>query len=236
VSGLCTTYADVDFSTKYSYTPTPSPFRTLVVDDHSIVREAVTVILEGDRRIKVAGSASNGEEAILAAQRLRPDLVIMDLLLPILNGIDATRSIVRELPQTRIIVFSGCHAPEQVCCAMRAGARGYVLKAAVRAELSTAVQEVIAGRRYVSPALTALFANGVLATSFPESPLDRLSVREREVLQYIVAGFSSSAIGQSLSLSRKSIDTYRGRMMAKLRVCNRSALIGLAVKHTLPPV
>jgi DNA-binding NarL/FixJ family response regulator len=228
--------ADVELPISTNFAYTPPPFRTLVVDDHGIVREAVTVILEGDRRVKVAGSASNGKEAILAALCLKPDLVIMDLLLPILNGIDATRSIVRELPQTRVIVFSGCHAPEQVCCAMRAGARGYVLKAAVRAELSTAVQEVIAGRRYVSPALTALFIDGVLATSFPESPLDRLSVREREVLRYIVAGFSSSAIGQSLSLSRKSIDTYRGRMMAKLRVSNRTALISLAVKHTLPPV
>jgi two-component system response regulator NreC len=229
-------HADVERPTSTNYSHTPPPFRTLVVDDHGIVREAVTAVLEGDRRVKVAGSASNGEEAIHSALCLKPDLVIMDLLLPILNGIDATRRIVRELPQTRIIVFSGCQVPEQVCCAMRAGARGYVLKAAVRAELPCAVQEVLAGRRYVSPALTALFVDGVLATSFPESPLDRLSVREREVLGYIVAGFSSSAIGNFLSLSRKSIDTYRGRMMEKLRVSNRSALISLAVKHTLPPM
>jgi DNA-binding NarL/FixJ family response regulator len=229
-------HADVEIPISTNYTHTAPPFRTLVVDDHGIVREAVTVILEGDRRVKVAGSAVNGEEAVLAALRLKPDLIIMDLLLPILNGIDATRTIVRELPQTRVIVFSGCEAPEQACCALRAGARGYVLQAAVRAELPTAVREVIAGRRYVSPALTALFVDGVLATSFPESPLDQLSTREREVLRYIVAGLSSSAIGQCLSLSRKSIDTYRARMMAKLRVSNRSALIGLALKHTLPPV
>jgi two-component system, NarL family, response regulator NreC len=212
----------------------PPTIRALVVDDHEIVREALTVILEADRRIKVLGCASNGEDAILTLKRLTIDLVIMDLMLPVIDGIEATRRIMHLFPQTHIIVFSGCESAEQVCRALRAGARGYVLKAATRAELPNAIQAVIAGGRYVSSAITSLFSGGVLSTTIPENPLDTLSAREREVLRYIVAGSSSSAIGLSLSLSRKTVDTYRGRMMAKLQVSNRSALIRLAVKHTLP--
>lgn len=208
--------------------------RTLVVDDHEIVREALTAILEADRRIQVVGCASNGAEAILTSRRLAIDLVIMDLMLPVMDGIEATRRIMHVYPKTHIIVFSGCESTEQVCRALRAGARGYVLKAAARAELPDAVREVTAGGRYVSGAITSLFTGGVLSATIPEDPLESLSAREREVLRYIVAGSSSSAIGRSLSLSRKTVDTYRGRMMAKLQVANRSALIRLAMKHTLP--
>jgi DNA-binding NarL/FixJ family response regulator len=200
------------------------------------VREGLTVILERGGGITVVGTACNGEQAVLAAQTLRPDMIIMDLVLPVLNGIDTTRRVLRELPQTRIIVVSACHAPEHVCNALRAGARGYVLKASASAELPDAVGAVTADRRYVSPAVTALFADGVLMTSLPEGPLDRLSTREREVLRYIVAGSSSSAIAPLLCLSRKTVDTYRARMMSKLRVTNRSELIQLAMECTLPTV
>jgi two-component system response regulator NreC len=169
------------------------------VDDHDIVREALTVILERAAGVKVVGSASNGEQALSSALTLRPDMVIMDLILPILNGIDTTRRVIRELPQTRVVVVSACHAPEQVCNALRAGAGGYVLKGSASAELGNAVDAVTEGRRYVSRAITALFRDGVLITALPESPLKRLSTREREVLRYIVAGWSSSAIGPLLS-------------------------------------
>jgi DNA-binding NarL/FixJ family response regulator len=211
-----------------------SPIRILVVDDHCVVREGLVVFLDRDDGMKVVGSAGTGEEAVLAAHRLRPDVVIMDLVLPALSGIDATRQIVSQLPQTHIIALSACHTSEHVYRALRAGVRGYVLKAAAGSELLSAIKAVTAGEQYVSPAITALFVDGVLGTSIPESPFDSLSVRERDVLRHIVAGETSSDIAQHLSLSRKTVDTYRGRMMVKLGVANRSQLIRFALEYELP--
>jgi DNA-binding NarL/FixJ family response regulator len=231
-----TVRSDIDASTASTSGITVPPVRVLVVDDHDVVREGLTVILERRCGVEVVGSACNGEQALFSAQTLRPDMIIMDLMLPVINGIDTTRRVIQELPQTRVIVVSACHAPEQVCNALRAGARGYVLKASASAELRDAVVAVTEDRLYVSRAITALFSDGVLVTSLPEGPLDRLSTREREVLRYIVAGSSSSAIAPLLSLSRKTVDTYRARMMSKLGVANRSELIRLAMECTLPTV
>jgi DNA-binding NarL/FixJ family response regulator len=210
------------------------PIRILVVDDHGVVREGIVILLERGTGMKIVGSAASGEEAVLAAHRLRPDVVIMDLMLPALNGIDATRRILSSLPRTRIIALSACHTSEHVYRALRAGACGYVLKSAAGAELLSAIKTVTAGEQYISPAITALFVDGVLGTLIPTSPFDRLSVRERDVLRRIVAGATSSDIAQDLSLSRKTVDTYRGRMMVKLGVTNRSELIRCALEYELP--
>jgi DNA-binding NarL/FixJ family response regulator len=212
------------------------PIRVLVVDDHYFVREGLSVLLERDEGMKIVGSVATGEEAILAAHRLNPDVIIMDLVLPDLNGIDATRRIIDELPRTRIIALSACHTSEHVYRALRAGALGYVLKTAAGAELLSAVKSVTAGKHYVSPAITAQFVDGVLGATIPKSPFDRLSARERDVLRRIVAGSTSSDIAQHLSLSRKTVDTYRGRMMVKLGVANRSELIRFALEFELPAV
>jgi len=211
-----------------------SPTRILVVDDHYLVREGLAVLLDRDKGMTIVGSAATGEDAILAAHRLSPDVIIMDLVLPALNGIDATRRILSELPRTRIIALSACHTSEHVYRALRAGARGYVLKTAAGAELLTAVKTVAAGDQYISPAITALFVDGVLGTLIPTSPFDHLSARERDVLRRIVAGATSSDIAQHLSLSRKTVDAYRGRMMVKLGVANRSELIRCALEFELP--
>jgi DNA-binding NarL/FixJ family response regulator len=160
----------------------------------------------------------------------------MDLMLPALNGIDATRRIISEFPQTRIIALSACHTPEQVSRALRAGALGFVLKTEAATELLRAVQMVTAGKEYVSPAITALFVGGALSMPSPKSPFERLSSREREVVQLVVAGSTSSDIALLLSLSRKTVDTYRARIMVKLGVANRSALIRFALEYELPPV
>jgi DNA-binding NarL/FixJ family response regulator len=210
------------------------PIRILVVDDHGVVREGIAILLERGTGMKIVGSAASGEEAVLAAHRVRPDVVIMDLMLPALNGIDATRRILSSLPRTRIIALSACHTSEHVYRALRAGACGYVLKSAAGAELLSAIKTVTAGEQYISPAITALFVDGVVGTLIPTSPFDRLSVRERDVLRRIVAGATSSDIAQDLSLSRKTVDTYRGRMMVKLGVTNRSELIRCALEYELP--
>jgi DNA-binding NarL/FixJ family response regulator len=210
--------------------------RILVVDDHSVVRDGVALILEREGGMKVIGWAATGEEAVGTAQRLTPDVIIMDLVLPSLNGIEATQSIMRELPLTHIIALSACHTAELVHRALRAGAHGYVLKSAASAELVLAVNAVVAGHQYVSPSITAMFVDGVLRTSIPKSAFDLLSAREREVLRGIVAGSTSADIALQLSLSRKTIDTYRGRIMTKLGVADRSKLIQLASEFDLPRV
>jgi DNA-binding NarL/FixJ family response regulator len=208
--------------------------RILVVDDHDVVRQGLAVILEQDESLRVVGSVGTGEEAVSAARRLNPDVIIMDLVLPLLNGIDATSRIVSELPQTRVIALSAWHTSEHVYRALRAGAFGYLLKTAVGAELLGAVKTVTAGERYISPAIAAQFVDGVLDSSIPKSPFDRLSAREREILRRIIAGSSSSEIAESLSLSRKTVETYRSRMMTKLGAANRSELIHLALDYVLP--
>jgi DNA-binding NarL/FixJ family response regulator len=234
VSAHTAVIAGVEKDTSMNCALATPPIRILVVDDHCLVREGLTVLLDRDDGMTIVGTAGTGEEAVLAAHRLRPDVIIMDLVLPALSGIDATRRIISELPRTRIIALSACHTSEHVYRALRAGARGYVLKTAAGSELLSAIKAVIAGEQYVSPAVTALFVDGVLGTSIPESPFDTLSVRERDVLRHIVAGETSSDIAHHLSLSRKTVDTYRGRMMVKLGVANRSELIRFALEYELP--
>jgi DNA-binding NarL/FixJ family response regulator len=226
--------ADVEKGTFVNCPLAVPAIRILVVDDHCVVREGLAVFLDRDTGMKIVGSAATGEEAVHAAHRLRPDVIIMDLVLPAMNGIDATRQIVSELPQTCIIALSACHTSEHVYRALRAGARGYVLKTAAGAELISAIKAVTAGEQYVSPAIAALFADRAPDASVPTSPFDLLSVRERDVLRHIVAGATSSDIAQVLSLSRKTVDTYRGRMMLKLGVANRSELIRCALEYELP--
>lgn len=183
----------------------------------------------------VVGLAATGEQAVIAAQRLKPDVIIMDLVLPILNGIDATQRILTLLPQTKIIVLSACCTSEHVYRALRAGALGYVVKEAVGSELVCAVRTVLSGKQYLSPSIAPAFGGGRPIEAITRSPLESLSAREREVLHRTVEGFSSAQIGLQLSLSPKTIDTYRSRLMQKLGVSDRSTLIHFAIKHAMAP-
>jgi DNA-binding NarL/FixJ family response regulator len=207
--------------------------RILIVDDHGIVREALKILIERESGLQVVGSARNGAEAIEAAEELRPDLIIMDLMMSDMNGADATQRILTLHPSIRIIVLSACRGTEHVRRALRAGSRGYVVKDAVASELMLAVHTVMAGRPFLSPGITPLLIDRILGNSMGKSPMECLSAREREVLHRIVAGASSADIATNLSLSRKTVDTYRGRLMAKLGVGNKSALIRLAIEHEL---
>jgi DNA-binding NarL/FixJ family response regulator len=183
----------------------------------------------------VVGLAATGEQAVLAAQRLRPDVIIMDLVLPILNGIDATKRILTSLPQTKIVVLSACCTSEHVYRALRAGALGYVVKDAAGSELVCAVRTVSSGKQYLSPSIATLFNGGCPIEAVTRSPLERLSARERQVLHQTVEGYSSMQIALQLSLSPKTIDTYRSRLMQKLGVSDRSALIRFAIQHAMAP-
>jgi DNA-binding NarL/FixJ family response regulator len=207
----------------------------LVVDDHAVIREGVTALLEGSRRIKVVGTAASGKHAIIAARRHKPDVVIMDLVLPALSGIDATERILREMPGIRVVIFTMCHTSEHIVRALQAGALAYVLKQSASAELVRAVLTVLDGTRYLSPQAEETLAR-VENDSSLRSPLGRLSSREREVLHLTVAGATGSAIARQLSLSPATVATYRSRIMDKLGVTNRTALIRFAIEHALAPV
>jgi len=211
--------------------------RILVVDDHGIVRDAISALLEREDGLNVAGIAATGEQAVLAAERLRPDLIIMDLVLPELSGIDAAKRILDSLPRTKIIVLSACGTPEHVYRALRAGVHGYVIKDAVGSELVRAVRSVLSGEPYLGVALDISFGADSSGDGDAVTPsaLERLSAREREVLHRTVEGYSSAQIALQLSLSPKTVDTYRSRLMQKLGIANRSTLIRFAIEHALAP-
>jgi DNA-binding NarL/FixJ family response regulator len=212
---------------------TSPPIRILVVDDHGIVREALTILIERQCGMTVVGSVATGAEAVSDALRLKPDVILMDLVLRDMNGTDATQRILAQCPATRIIVLSACHTTEHVWRALRAGARGYVVKDAQALELVQAISAVMSGEQYLSRGIAPLLVDALMGGALVKSPMESLSGRERQVLQRLVAGASSADIAAHLSLSRKTVDTYRGRLMIKLGVDNRSALIRLAIEHEL---
>jgi DNA-binding NarL/FixJ family response regulator len=210
--------------------------KIVVVDDHGIVRDGLSALLNAQNQMRVIGAAPDGRSAVEAAERLSPDVIVMDLVLPELNGIDATTRILAAHPKIRIVVLSAWDTSEHVFRALRAGARGYVLKESAGADIVQAVTAVWKGDRYLSPRLTTVLIDGLLDGFGPVSPMESLSSREREVLQLTVTGASSAAIGQQLSLSRKTVDTYRSRMMGKLGVSDLAGLIRFAVANAIAPL
>ena len=213
-----------------------APIRILVVDDHGIVRDGIAVLLEKQPPLSVVGFAATGKQAVIAARRLKPDVVVMDLVLPELSGIDATERILSELPQTRIVILTACHSSEHIFRALRAGAGAYVLKESAATELLHAITAVLVGERYLSSQIKAVLVDGLLSNTASHSPLERLSPREREVLHLTVAGQTSAEMALRLSLSRKTVDTYRSRVMEKLGVDDLAGLIHFAVEHAMTPI
>jgi DNA-binding NarL/FixJ family response regulator len=212
------------------------PIRILVVDDHGIVRDGLSALLNGHSEMRVVGTAADGKAAVRAAARLTPNVIVMDLALPQLSGIDATLRILAAQPLVRIVVLSAWDTSEHVFRALRAGARGYVLKESAGAEIVQAVAAVARGDRYLSPRLTGVLIDGLLTDQRVASPIESLSPREREVLHLTVTGASSADIGLKLSLSRKTIDTYRSRVMAKVGVSDLAGLIRFAVANAMAPL
>jgi DNA-binding NarL/FixJ family response regulator len=216
-------------------TPVLPTTRIVLVDDHAIVRECVRAILERQRDMSVVGLAAHGEQAVLVSERLKPDLIVMDLALPGLSGSDTTRRILALLPRTYIIVLSTSCTSEHVHGAYRAGARGYVAKDAAGSDLVCAVRTVSAGHRYLSPTIGAALNIDRPNDDMPKNLWEHLTEREREVLSRTAAGASTAVIAAQLSLSPKTVDTYRSRLMRKLGVADRSTLIRYAMQHSLSP-
>jgi len=206
--------------------------RVLLADDHAMVREGLGALLAATGGISIVGQVGDGREALRRVEELRPDVVIMDIAMPELNGIEAAAMIRSRCPGTRIVILSMHSSTEHIYRAFAAGATGYVLKSSAGAEVIHAVQTVQAGRRYLSPALQEAYESAGAARA---SPLDRLSAREREVLQLVVEGKSSAEIADVVHLSRKTVETYRSRIMKKLGVGDVPALVKFALLRGITP-
>jgi two-component system, NarL family, response regulator NreC len=208
--------------------------RVLLADDHAMMRDGLQALLQAAPDIEVAGSASNGREALRLAAELQPDVVVMDIAMPDLNGIEALGLLRRKHPQTRVLMLSMHSSSEHVHRALNAGAAGYMLKESAGEEIVTAIRAVHAGRAYLSRALATMERHAAPRGN-DSGPLASLSSRERQVLQLVVEGRSSSEIAALLHLSPKSVDTYRSRLMKKLGIDNISGLVKFAVQHGLTP-
>ena len=206
-----------------------------LADDHAVVRDGMRMLLESQSDICVVGCASDGREAVRQILQLKPDVVIIDITMPELNGIDATRKIHAQSPRTRIVVLSMHGTAEHIFHALEAGALGYVLKSSAGQDVLMAVRTVMTGQRYLSDRVTDVLTKDYLRfRERPEvRPLDRLSEREREVLQLVVEGKSSREIGDIIHLSPKSVDTYRSRLMNKLGIHDVPGLVKFAIQSGL---
>jgi DNA-binding NarL/FixJ family response regulator len=199
-----------------------------------VLRDGLKVLLESRGDIQVVGMAASGREAVSEAVRLRPDVAVLDLTMPELNGIDAARHILRRHPEIQVLILSMYHSAEHVHRALAAGVRGYVLKESAGTEVVDAVRNIHSGQRFFSPRIADVVIDAYVL-GHVDSPLERLSAREREVLQLTVEGRTSAEIAERLSLSRKTVETYRVRVMEKLGVGDRVALIRFAIEHGLTP-
>jgi DNA-binding NarL/FixJ family response regulator len=207
--------------------------RVLLADDHAVVRFGLRALLELSG-MQVIGEASDGREALRLAEEHQPDVAILDVAMPGLNGIDAAAALRERCPGTRIVILSMHSDSEHVHRAFAAGASGYLLKGSASEEIVTAARAVLSGGRYLSDELSHL-DRGAGAGADTPSPLDSLSAREREVLQLVVEGHSSARIATIVHLSPKSVDTYRSRLMKKLGVSDIPALVKFAIQHGLTP-
>lgn len=200
-----------------------------VVDDHAVVREGLRMLLELQPDMRVIGDAPNGREAVRLAQRQCPDVIVMDVMMPDLNGIEATRQLRTVCPTARVVILSMYEGVEYVARALGAGAVGYVLKEASSAELMNAVRSAHAGLRYISQKIS--YTGRDVDQQLAASPLLMLSDREREIFQLIVEGKTSAQIGSMLQLSPKTVETYRSRLMRKLGLHDLPSLVKFAIRH-----
>jgi len=207
--------------------------RVFLADDHAVVVEGLRLLLERQPDMKVIGTAANGLEVVRQAVKLSPDVVIMDVAMPEMNGIEATKQMSDQSPGTRVVILSMLSTAEHVFQALRAGALGYVLKEAAGAELVDAIRTVHMGRPYLSHKLTETMDNEI---DHHKSPLERLTSRELQVLQLTVEGKSAAEIAASLSLSPKTVETYRSRLMHKLGLTDLPSLVKFAIQHGLTPL
>ena len=212
--------------------PTSEPIRVLLAEDHTILRQGLVALLSSQPGIEVVGDVADGREAVAAAVRLNPHVVVMDLTMPGLNGVDATRQIKREAPKTFVLILSMHAGEEQVRPAIRAGASGYLLKGSGLSDLVAAIRAVAAGEGFLSPTVAKILLRDAQSddeggSSGSPGPL---SGREREVLQLVGEGKSSPEIAKLLHLSVKTVEGHRARIMSKLDIHDVAGLVRYAIR------
>ena len=210
----------------------------LLADDHPIVRQGMRNLLEADAGLLVVGEAEDGLQAVQLAEQHKPDVVIVDLMMPRLNGLEAIRQITARVPHTRCIVLSMQSADPYIVQALKAGAAGYVLKDSAPNEIANAIHQVLNGKRYLSPQLSEKLIDLFILKIENEvlDPYNSLTAREREVLQLAVEGLSNNDIAEQLSISHRTVEQHRQNMMNKMGFKNQTDLIRFALKQGILPL
>ncbi len=206
----------------------------LLADDHAVLRAGLRLLLESQPDLRVTGEASNGLEALALAEKLQPDLILLDLAMPGLGGLEALAALQKAAPAAKILILTMHDDPQYLRTALKQGAMGYVLKKAADAELISAIRAVLRGEMYVHPSMTRVLLEDMLpkAETAPDA-WETLSEREQEVLKLVALGHTSAEIAALLNLSDKTVETYRARGMEKLGLKNRAALVRFALKKGL---
>jgi len=212
------------------------PLRILIADDHAVVADGIRHLLSAQSDLEVVATAADGAEAARLAGELRPDVILLDIVMPGMNGIDAAREIVQANAEARVIMLSMYSDSERVYQSLQVGARGYVLKRDLPEELIDAIRQVGAGGRYLSPSVTDTVITDYLHEKKAPDALHQLSSRERHVLQMLVEGKSAASVARKLHLSPRTIETYKARLMRKLGLSDLPALVKFAVRHGLTPL
>jgi len=210
--------------------------RVLVADDHTIVRQGIVGILKSSEDVEVVGEAADGAEAVEKATKLKPDVVVLDVSMPHLTGLEAARRIREALPATRVLVLTMHDDEEYVLKMVRAGASGYLLKDSAGSELIAGIRALKAGKAYFGPHASRALAEAYQSGgSLPDDPFERLTDREREIFQLVVEGKTNAQIADLLFISPKTVDNHRTRMMEKLGIHGTAELVRFAAKHNLLP-
>ena len=208
--------------------------RILIADDHAILRQGLARLLTENDAYEVVGEASDGLEAVEMARTFSPEIVLIDIGMPEMNGVDATRRILQRNPETKVIALSMHADPQFVTAMLKSGAKGYVLKDAAYAEVLSAIDSVAQGKLYISPTVAgAVVSDYINGDGEENGELSKISSREREVLQLLSEGFSTQIIGEKLHISVKTVDTHRKNLMEKLGLHSVAELTKFAVRNGL---
>ncbi len=211
-------------------------YRIVIAEDYTILRDGLRALISSDPNFEVVGEAEDGRQAIQRVKQLLPDLLLIDLSMPRMNGIDALKEIKRDCPKTRVIVLTVHKTNEYLTAALQAGADGYVLKDASREELLNAIHHVLAGKSYLSPTVSKEVISGFLEGQTPQESATSWSLltrREREILTAIAEGGKNKDIAEQLHISPKTVDKHRSNIMKKLDLHNVASLTAYAIKHGL---
>ncbi len=209
----------------------------IIVDDHHVMREALSNLLSMEQGIYVVGEAKDGDEAIKMTKYLKPDVVIMDITMPVLNGEDALRIIKRSMPETKVLILTMHNSKQSVCRALKEGASGYLLKDATSEELVEAIMTVYKGGMALSPSIAKFAEKGIIGKHMEidenEDDLDRLTDRERQILSFIAEGKTNKEIANCLSISKSTVNIHRTKMMQKLDLHDTIELIKYCIEKEI---